>query len=70
MDVKVDQTVPVPPVRHTGCTAILRTLKIGESVLLPSSNAAALAFRLFGKGAYRSHKERGGIRIWRVEVQK
>lgn len=66
MDAKVDRTVPVPPSRHTGVTALLRQLNVGESVLLDSPHPAALAQRVFGKGNYRSHKEHGGIRIWRI----
>lgn len=70
MDVKVDRDIPVPRPKRTGVTALLRTLKPGDSVLLDSLHAPALAFRIFGKGHFRSHKEHGGIRIWRTEGKK
>lgn len=69
MDVRIDQTRPPPdPPYRTGFTALLRTLNIGESVLLPTLDykANTVAYRVFGKGNYRSHKEHGGIRIWRI----
>ncbi len=66
MDARVDKNVPVPSPRHTGITALLRTLAVGESVLIDTCNPSALAYRVFGKGNYRSHKERGGVRIWRI----
>ena len=65
MDFQFDQGVPVRP-RLTGTTALLRLMKPGESKVFPSVTAVALAFRVFGRGGYRSHKEHGGTRIWRL----
>ena len=65
MDFAFEQNVPVPP-RSTGTTALLRLMKPGESKLFPSKTAVAIAFRVFGRGNFRSHKERGGTRIWRL----
>lgn len=66
MDGVIDKGVTPPPPRIVGITALLRTFVVGDSKLIDSPNAPAIAYRIFGKGNYRSHKERGGIRIWRV----
>lgn len=69
MDLKIEKDVPVPSkVPHTGFTALLRALAIGDSVLLPTypEKANTVAYRVFGKGHYRSQKEQGGTRIWRI----
>ena len=66
MEIRADSHVPVPAPRAIGTTALLRLLKPGESYVFPSTSAVAIACRVFGKGGYRSHKERGGIRIWRL----
>lgn len=64
-----ERALPIPPPRtRTGFTALLRTLKVGESSLLPTLDykAHTVAYRVFGKGNYRGRKEKGGIRIWRI----
>ena len=63
---KVETGVPLPPEPMKGATAVLRALKPGESAHFPNLHAAALAFRILGRGHYRSRKERGGVRVWRL----
>lgn len=66
---KIDQGIPPPaPKPRTGFTALIRSLKVGESVLLPvpTWKANAIAYRALGQGNYRSEKGPDGVRIWRV----
>ena len=66
MEIKSDSHIPVPPPRALGTTALLRLLNPGESNLFSNPHVPSLAHRIFGKGNYRVHKERGGIRVWRL----
>lgn len=66
MDFKADSGIPIPPPKAVGTTALLRLMHPGESRVFPNRQVAAIAHRIFGKGKYRVHKERDGIRVWRL----
>lgn len=69
-DLKIEKGIPLPEGTRGsgGITAVLRSMTIGDSVLLSNckypSGYAALAL---GKGNYACRKEGTGFRIWRVK---
>ena len=55
-----------PPVRNTGITAILRKMKVGDSIKVPPSGSYHSLARVIGiKLVTRS--ENGFLRVWRVK---
>ena len=64
----IERDVPVPPLIRTGVTALMREMKVGDSRLISEVEwrGRTIAYRVFGKGNFRTQKVRGGIRIWRI----
>jgi hypothetical protein len=64
---KIEKNIPVPPARGKGYAQVLRSLKKGESVVLPiKEGASQLAHSNIGKGNYSCRKVKDGFRIWRI----
>lgn len=67
---KVEKNIPLPLAGNKGYTAILRRLKKGESVLLPTSiqSAAALGARS-GRApkTFTMRMVEGGTRVWCIK---
>lgn len=65
---KIESGIPLPPKRAAGSVAILRTMKIGDSVLMSEDQATVTArgIQAFGKGNYATRKEVNGVRLWRT----
>jgi hypothetical protein len=70
---KIEKGVPIPPAtgQSKGYTAFLRTMKKGESAVLPLKDTAAVgmyAHAAWGKGSYASRKiGKNKVRIWRLK---
>ena len=67
----IQRGVPPPPkrTRKNHFQVLLRTMKRGDSVMLPkvdSRNAWQAARLAFGKGNFTVRKEEDGARIWRL----
>lgn len=65
----IEKGIPIPEKRGMhGYSALLRELKPGDSVLLPivPYRAYGLGWKVLGKGNFRSKKENGGTRVWRI----
>lgn len=67
---KVDDNVPLPYIRADGMTAALRGLKVGQSVLFPTSKARSVYSVIQrlggGKAGLVTRTMPDGIRVWRV----
>lgn len=63
----IESGVPLPT-RRKGYYALLRRMKRNQSLFMPETQdyVNALAWQIFGKGAYQTKKESGGCRVWRV----
>ena len=69
---KIEKGIPVPPRAkrlHTGRAALLRSLNIGDSVLLEGerNNIVMGAQYALGVGNYACRKVDGGFRVWRIK---
>ena len=67
---KIEKGVPIPPKANgTGATAVIRSLKAGDSVELQTSikSAMTLAYRIYGKGYVVVRTTEKGCRIWRIK---
>ena len=69
---KIDKGIPIPAGRSTtygGVAAVLRTLKVGDSIFFPgaSSTISHAAYTHLGAGSYATRKEEGGYRVWRTK---
>lgn len=72
MNIVIENNVPLPAPRHSGLTAALRKLTIGQSVLIPNR-----AMRGINPSVFHVHKKTGhdftcrtegtGVRVWRTE---
>ena len=67
---KIEKGIPIPPKANgTGATAVIRSLKVGESVELPNRNKSVtqLAHQIYGKGHVVVRATEKGCRIWRIK---
>ena len=70
---KIEKGVPIPPRigNSKGYTAFMRTMKKGESAVLPLKDTAAIgiyATAAWGKGNYTSRKiGKNKVRVWRTK---
>jgi len=67
---KVEHGIPIPPKRNSGITGLLRTLKIGDSVLIKGKSGQVLcntAQATFGSGNYATRSTNNGVRVWRLK---
>lgn len=72
-ELKIESGIPIPSrkiSRRNGLTAVLRKLKVGESVLAPTTSAGAqgcvLLAGLKGRATVRKMDE-NHVRIWRIK---
>lgn len=67
---KIERGIPVPELRPND-SRLLRSMKVGESVLFPPerkhSTVQMLARRALGKGKYATRRTEGGTRVWRIK---
>lgn len=70
-ELKIEKGIPMPKVRSRtyGVSAILRQMKVGESILLPGkrSSVASIGSHIFGPGGSTTAVEKDGVRLWRVK---
>ena len=68
MDIKIQKGVPIPPVRRK---YPFREMQVGDSFFVaggkPSVAGAISSATKTGRGRFRTAKEKGGLRVWRVE---
>lgn len=68
---KIEKGIPIPKTRGRsgGRAGLLRSLKAGESVVLPMTApiASTAASYALGKGNYTVRTVEGGARVWRVK---
>jgi hypothetical protein len=66
---KIDKDIPVPPRKGRGSLmALMRTMKVGESVFVPNQKTGNhTAWLVFGKGNYTTRVEKAGVRVWRIK---
>ena len=63
----IQKNVPIPPPRQTGITALLKQLKVGESVIVDTPNRGSLHGNAKNIGIkIVTRKEGSGFRVWRV----
>ena len=70
MELKAEKNVPLPVAKASGVSAFLKTLKVGESVLVPGLkiNNADAAVKYAGlQGRAKCRTMDGGVRIWRIK---
>lgn len=65
-ELKIEKGIPIPS-GNANVTATLRKLKVGDSVLLPSSFDRQYAHQVLGKGNYTARKMEDGVRVWRTK---
>lgn len=69
--IKIDKGIPVPPRRNAnGYTALIRSLKKGDSVLLPVKiqTAVSLCYQISDdRSMYTRRSEGTSVRVWRVK---
>ena len=69
-ELKIDKGVPIPPPKtHTGMTAAIRKMEVGDSIAFhcgPESVSAAFR-RTLGAGSYTARTEGTGCRVWRIK---
>lgn len=67
---EIEKNVPLPPSNNgTGLSAVLRSMEIGDSVLVESTkkNRLTAAFAKHAPRKFSQRKQEGGIRVWRKE---
>ena len=64
---KIEKNVPIPKKRTSGVSALLRKLKVGESILLPKQAAYTQAYAVLGKGNCTIRSTPDGVRVWRIK---
>lgn len=66
---KIERGIPIPSGRP-GWARLLRSLKVGESILFPpqdkSTTVRKRASQALGKGCYVCRQVEGGTRVWRT----
>lgn len=71
-DFKIERGIPVPPQHgRKGYSAILRKMKVGESVVLPTSTQPAtnIGYQVFGGSGHITVRKIGPdeTRVWRIK---
>lgn len=68
---KIEKGIPIPPMANggNGFSEVLRKLKKGDSVYLPTTvhKISSTAHGIFGKGNYATRTEGDGTRVWRTK---
>jgi hypothetical protein len=70
MSIKIDTNIPIPAHKsRSGITNTLRKMAIGHSILLPHTQAPAIASiaQRIGIKTLRRRQPDGQYRIWRIE---
>lgn len=68
---QLERGVPMPKARgsNTGISELIRTMKVGDSFVLPirNANSARTMFYRFYPMKFATRKEGESLRIWRTE---
>ena len=66
-ELKIEKCVPIPERSGSGLSKVLRSLKVGESLLLPKQTAYTQAYAVLGKGNCTVRTTSEGTRVWRIK---
>ena len=70
---KVEKNLPIPQIsrkrKRKTLRSIIETMKVGDSVLMPSEDKARHIWKIMRELGYKStHRTvKGGCRVWRIQ---
>ena len=67
LELKIEKNVPIPKRGRSGISAALKSMKVGDSMILPKQTAYTQAYKVLGKGNCAVRSTADGVRVWRIK---